>query len=410
MPSVLMGDEIVATWQFEPDWSNDFTTDYEFRTEIITSRDGTEQRIATRDKARVSYTFSTLVDDYDFRNFAGFANSWQARPVLMPEWTRLIEVGAAATIGQSSVTVASTDDWLVEGANVSITWGDRSLSQQAIMSVESVVGSTVTFTAPLTADIPADAIITPMFYGRLDSTITAKHNRERTATVDVKFAVDPGYEQQIVSEAPSTYDGRELFMLEPDLSTEMTSDFTSMLETLDYGYGRMTHFTPITYNDRVTKMTHLGVGRVEIDALRDLFLRQRGQQGEFFMPTFSEDLRMRSSLGAGQSTMRVLGAEVFENYANLKVFRHICIIMRDGTSHRFKVSEINSITDSQGTDSTLTLQSAATSTINPVDVFMVCWLPLWRFVSDKLSVQWRSDQVASVSYSMKTIPYVTAEA
>jgi hypothetical protein len=220
----------------------------------------------------------------------------------------------------------------------------------------------------------------------------------------------PGYEQQIVSEAPSTYDGRELFMLEPDLSTEMTSDFTSMLETLDYGYGRMTHFTPITYNDRVTKMTHLGAGRVEIDALRDLFLRQRGQQGEFFMPTFSEDLRMRSSLGAGQSTMRVLGAEVFENYANLKVFRHICIIMRDGTSHRFKVSEINSITDSQGTDSTLTLQSAATSTINPVDVFMVCWLPLWRFVSDKLSVQWRSDQVASVSYSMKTIPYVTVEA
>ncbi len=61
-----MGDQTRA-WNFPIQWARSFGEEIRFRTEIITSKNGTEQRIAQRAEPRVSYDFDSFLNQEDFR-------------------------------------------------------------------------------------------------------------------------------------------------------------------------------------------------------------------------------------------------------------------------------------------------------------------------------------------------------
>lgn len=61
-----MGDQTGA-WSFPIQWARGFGEEFRFRTEIITSRNGTEQRIAQRQQPRMAYDFESFLNFANFR-------------------------------------------------------------------------------------------------------------------------------------------------------------------------------------------------------------------------------------------------------------------------------------------------------------------------------------------------------
>lgn len=71
-------------WNFPIQWSRAFGEEIRFRTEIITSRRGVEQRIAQRANPRISYDFESFLNFKDFREALLRLNENQGRPIHFP--------------------------------------------------------------------------------------------------------------------------------------------------------------------------------------------------------------------------------------------------------------------------------------------------------------------------------------
>lgn len=78
-----MGDQNRA-WNFPVQWSRAFGEEIRFRTEIITSRRGNEQRIAQRANPRIGYDFESFLAGDDFREALLRLSENQGQPIHFP--------------------------------------------------------------------------------------------------------------------------------------------------------------------------------------------------------------------------------------------------------------------------------------------------------------------------------------
>ena len=397
-------------WPFPPDWSNEFRVSYEFKTEVITSRSGKEQRRADRAVPRIDAEFSAIVMEYAFRSMLGLLAMNQNALLMMPDWSSATALSDQANAGATTVYLDDSPDWLSVGMDVAFIWGEPGevMHEQAVIA--SIGTGSIVLTAALSKDVPADAYAYRTWQGTMSTETTSKMHGDRMSEVSVKFSVDPGFEKQpSAGSAPLTYQGRELFMLEPNWQNDISVDFATILNTVDYGHGRIGYERPVAFNSRKVQFTYLATERQSAFDFRNFFLRLYGQQGEFFMPTFTEDLRLRANTASGVNQLRVLGADIAANFAGSTVYGNIVIFYTDDTHDLHQVTSISTVTDSLGADSVLHISPNTTRAIKLDDVRMVCWLPLWRSITDQIALQWVTDEIANIGLSLKTIETLGAE-
>lgn len=397
-------------WTFAPDWNREVRVTYSFLSEIITSREGREQRIAQRNTPRLNYEFSVLLEGYDYRSLLAQMSSSQWASLLMPDWSRPVFLRRDHTAGETILRLEAPDTWLSDGVDAVLIWDNAGAIDHLLVSVTDAASSSATISVALPRAVPKGAALHFMRQGHLSQSLKGTMQTDRLVTMTVSFNVDPGFEELTTApSAPLTYSGRELFLIEPNWTRPPSIELLSSLETLDYGRGRMGFFSPVPFQDRVMGAEFLGVNRTEIDEIVDFFRRQKGQQGEFYMPTYTEDLRLRSNGASGASVLRVVGSDVALHFADSLVYKHIVIFFDDGTKEIYGVTSIDTISDATGQDSRLHLSSPLGQAVTVGNVDMICWLPLCRLMSDDLVVQWVSDEVANIGVTIKTLEHLPAE-
>lgn len=397
-------------WPFAADWDREVRLTYEFMTEVITSENGKEQRISNRSDPRITIEYDSIVAEFDYQRAAALLNAQQNAPVLMSDWSRPATLSTTSTAADTRLPVVEVEPWMRAGVVASTVWEGVSGAVAIQNTITSCSTNWLNLSAVLGADVPEDAAVYRTWPGRLRSKISARLHTDRLVNISTRFDVDPGFENLgTIPPAPLLYQGRELFLAEPDWSADLSIDFEAVLETLDYGKGRVYHTTPVPFNTRFMSATYNLVGRDEIDALQNFFFRLRGQQGEFFMPTFTEDMRLRNTSGVGASQIRVIGTDAIDTIAVSEVHKNIALVFEDGQIETYEVVSTVSLNDELGVDSHLVLDRPLTRIARPSDVSMVCWLPLWRLLSDNMTVVWRDDQKATIGLSMKTLETLPAE-
>ena len=398
-------------WPFAADWGREVRISYEFSTEVITSENGKEQRIANRTAPRMKVEFESLVPEFEFQVAAAKLHGQQNQEMLLPDWTRHVYLKEEAAVGSQALPVTRYAGWMREGMVVAVVWQGE-LGAQAIEVVvdayDAILG--LQLLAPITVDLPRDAFVCRTWPGRLDMKIAGRMHNDRVMTVSTRFDVEPTMENfPAAPAAPITYSGRELFLIEPDWSSDLRLDFETVMNVLDYGKGRVHRTTPVPFNTRMLQATYFLPSRTEITAMRDFFRRLRGQQGEFFMPTFTEDMRLRVDADIEASNIRLVGTHAHGMFNASAVLKNIAIVYADGEIDCYGISNAVQLDDATGKDSRFTLDRPLDRAATRKDVAMICWLPLWRMLSDELVEVWTSDEVATVGLSMKTLETLPAE-
>lgn len=400
----------LPVWTFPPDWNKEVRVSYSFLTEIIESREGREQRISVRNKARISYDFAVLLEGYDFRTLAARLNTQQWAEMMMPDWTRPIFLNRDHSPGESALRVYESDSWATSGTDAVLIWDETGETQSQLVTVQSRSSTTVTIVDPITRTIPKGAALHRLSQGHLEPSIKGTMQTDRLIAANISFKIDPGFEYwPSVPEATETHDGRELFLVEPNWSTPPSIEFMASSETVDYGKGRIGYFSPIPFSSRLTGADFLAIGRTETNNLVDFFRRQRGQCGEFFMPTFTEDLRLRENAPNNTNQLRIVGPEAALHFSDSLVHKNIVIFYEDGTKEAHKVTRIEAFSDGVGADSIVYITPNTRRTVRVADVDMICWLPLCRLASDELVVQCVTDEIANVGMTIKTLEYLPVE-
>lgn len=401
----------MTIWPFLPNWRRQpYLVSREYRTEIITSRSGREQRRAMRQTPRKRIEYLTGVKGDCLRDFDRQVVASQREGRTIPERVRFVTLPSGLGSGATSVTIDPVPSWIAADAALMLVNG----ADQSVRTVASVVGTTVNFVESEAVIWPAGTRLHPALDGYLEATIPSQlmafAHRVWRGVVDVSviFHVDPGSEpEEDAGSAAATLAGREVFLTRPNRWTPISLNrLQEGAQSVDYGFGRVRRFFPVEFSTRLWEGSYTGCDFDNADELRQFFARMKGKQGEFYMPTWQADLVPTAGLTSAGTTITVSGTETDSTFSSSTVFKAIAVRKLDGT---WITRTVTNIAPSGG-NSEITVGAAWGEDVALGSIDMVSWLPVWRFASDILTMEWPRITVAETRMSFQMLENLEVEA
>jgi len=374
-------------WPFRINWDQNVTETVEFRTEIITTRSGREQRRALRAKPRWRYDFSGWEKGDNYRKLNNLLrkSGGQLWAVAHPaDWTALV---AEAAAGDNTVAVAELPEWAQDGVCAILEWGRN--QRELVRMREFASPGTITIDAVLVNTIPAGAKLRRAMYGVIGAPFTQNVRTTDVSDYSLTFNANPdGFYAMPEGTPYPTYDGYEVFAERPNYDKAIQFDFDPQYEQIDYGFGRVETFTPKNTSIDTRRMSFLGKTKAEAQALVKFFIRQKGQRGEFLIPTWSNDLKP-SSIGVNTLTFTDDTAKLLTNGP---LYEYVFFKLANGNYI------VNKITGAGG--STVSLLDDMSFPSQPVFVSL---MSRSRFATDSLAVDWRTGTVAEIVFTFRAV-------
>lgn len=387
-------------WEWVPNWSQPVSTVLEFKTDIFESRSGKEQRSALRDFPRRKINFSALSFEGSAMAFKSYAAKWFSRPALIPNYSQSVRLTEAAMQGDAFIELDEVPVWVTPQTNIILQRGD----QVEIKSVLNVSGNRINLTATLSKSW---AVGTQLYYGvsgRLANDTKVTAHTSRALEIDVKFDGDAGGEFWPEVGAPERmYEGYELFMRRPNFAASLQIDISQLRDLVDFGHGRTFQYIPANFMSETYQNEYHCYTQDETWALVDFFRRMKGQQGEFYAPTWTEDIRMMVPTVPNTANIRVKGIQFAADFADSTMHKHLMISLNDGRQLFRKVHQIFEVDDSIGHDSNIQVTEAWNEEITTDRVNHISWVMRYRLASDGITISQRTSDVAIINLSMKTL-------
>jgi hypothetical protein len=385
---------------FVPNWRETYTVAYEFKTDIFTSTSGKEQRRALRQAPRKRLEFTVTAKNELLRQIQGTIVANQNLPLVIAESPRMVSTTARQLAGTGAVAVDDTPDWLVPQATVLAVHGAVS----EVRKVAAAGGGSVAFAAEATIDWPPETRIYALVRGYLETSISMTRKTNTVAEMTMKVSVPPGSEVQAPLPAPPLmFNGRELWNHRPNWKDDPDFTYDHDRVTVDYGWGRTADYQIVPFGTMTGKWTFLGRNWHQVELMRQFFERQRGQRGEFYMPTWNADIAIVRPSPINSQVLRVHGTQFSKDFGSSTIHKAVAVLMRSGVWHYNLVESIGLLRDEYGDDSGIQVRDPWPEELRPDTVSMICWMPVWRFAVDELSVAWATNSVAQISLAMKTL-------
>lgn len=387
-----------TVWPLGPSRHDRVNVELEYRTDIIRSSRGKEsQRRVKRDRPRKTQTLPTSVQNACLQELLAILRMNNGKLFAIPDWTRREVMATAFANGGNSFTVASTPGWLVAGESIIVRDGSRS----ELYAVQSVSSGTVTLTATNGGDTwGAGTAFYLALEARFPRQVETSEVIRNTRKAAFEFDVEPGREFYAEPPAaPTTYNGRETFLTPPTIINARQTVNEHGRGGVDFDVGLKRHFINIPHGTEILAATWSKCTLAKIELLQDVFVRARGMAGEFYCPTWTQDMIPNTTAGSGTTTLEVAG-EYIADYNGSTVWKALAIEFTDGT---FELNTVNSIAAGSGV-STLTVATGWSKDIVPAEVSRCMWMPVRRFASDLFTVEWLINQRAGiVNLTMQTL-------
>ena len=397
---------------FWPNWSSPVRVIYEFKTEVITSRLGYEQRIAYRQSPRKSVEFEVLQIDgavAKHRAFRDLMRASQKAVVVVPEFPRRAFFDIDVAPDDSGFAMSNIPEWIYPGKKIILTDG---LSSE-LLTVNTVGGGIVSVTSYIGGYWSAsNSSIIAALSCYLGDSISGKVYLPTVTAHSIAAKQFPGDELPAASDGGSPgaiFDGREIFPFIPDWKTEFELNMQWPVDQVDYEYGTIIRLPIIDFPAQALKMSFWDQTEDKVDLARQFFTRMLGMQGEFFCPTFESDIVLKTVTPAGLNTVRIAGQDFYQTYVNSDACTAVMFYQADGSTFPAKVISVYMVNDFDGADTFMEFADNLPAAVGLTNTRMISWLFLARFGTDSLSVEWETLTVARYDMAVQTVRYVEAE-
>lgn len=376
-----------------PNWSRAVGIEYSFKTGIYTSRNGTEQREALRQTPRVSLKFSTVLSRAGIlRHTADMAANQLGPIAVRAEWSRA-ETSDPVLAGAFTFAVSVVPAWLFEGVTLTLT----DAVNEELVEVLDVTDTTVTVDTAFSQDFAAGTRVNLAYWTRPPEKVNFSAETDTLWTGNVRYDVLPGLPRSpCPPQMPFFYKGHELFLTKPNWRGKPKITFLQERDVFDPGLGKIVVSAPEEANHLQLQLGYSRTNSEDADAMIAFFLRQKGRRTAFWMPTWSRDILPSDTILPAANTFQIEGPDFRAAYTDDAVFQAMILFNADGSYQANRLESIGGTTNSE-----LSFQDNWLNSITSDSKIM--WLPLWRFATDTLDVQWLTDTVAETQFSIKTL-------
>src|SRR5699024_3243159 len=312
---------------------------------------------------------------------------WRDGAWMLPDETRNVTSTSLIGTGVDHVDVDSVPDWIHPGANLMFVNGPV----RDVRQVESISGNTVTFTTEMARAWPADSIIRPAMTSYLGKDIKVTRLNADAANVAVNHEVVERNPDN-VPDATKIMAGREILEVQPNYAAGLDDSHPMAREVIDYGFGQRARFTWADRPEVMREATYIGLSADKVRYLQVFFERHRGQLGEFWTPTWQRDIVLAEALTSGNALLKHDGADVYHMAQDNTAYRGLMVLLKDGTRIYRQVTAVGLT----GGQSQITVDTNWPSTIQPGEIEMISWMPVWRLASDKMVIEKTQQDKANV--------------
>ena len=390
-------------WRHPVNWSSPWEEEVSFATEIITSRDGSEQRIAQRVSPRISHRWKSWARGRDLAAVdSRFARDQGAEIAFIhpfapsDEFFRLNGNGDA---GDTFITVPASGkpSWFAVGRTVVLI--AASGLAEIVTLTSNALGTFYDIAEPLTNSFPAaTTYVHEALFGRIEGESALGAVTDGTGGFDMDVALSPGLNvARSFGSAATTYDGRELFDLSPNWSGGIPMRFDQVFDAHDFGRGPISRTFFQDFTARTFTLRYLVRDETTRDAILGNFYRARGRQKAFYAPLWVSTL-VPNAIASGVN-VSFTGPDVYRAFHDQQMYRHVRIRRRSGAD---LLREVTGITLDGGNNSIMVLASSVPA-VPLDDLIGMHWLLRVRHESDRLAMDWITHDVAEVSMALRAL-------
>ncbi|XAO53902.1 hypothetical protein [Pseudomonas phage Max] len=361
----------------------------EWKTDVLTTNDGSEQRVRLRKKPRQSFNVTYPIPYREMARAENLVYGWLTRRWAVALWSEAQQVGTLLA-GTTVINIDTTASDYRDGALIMIWESNR---KSATADVGIVSAGTLTLNRPL-AETFNNPWIVPVRLGRIVGNVsraTSGYNGslEMTYEFSDNIDLDP-------PAAPTQFLGYDVYFDEALKNGEaLTDSLQARVDVVDYGTAAGASFySPWTYTRIGRPYKFLLQGLQDIWNFRKFLHRRAGRLRPFWVPTFENNMRIAQT---GELTQSIeVYADDYREFAPERT--HIGILLDDGT---WLLRTINAATAS-GTD-TAVIGLDAPININASRIRQISFLGLKRLDADRVELQWNSNRVLECTVRMMEI-------
>lgn len=393
----------VVLFELSPNWQNGFDERLEWKTAVIRSYDGTEQRTAQRVNPRRSYEFSVRsLDSRRSKRVESKLYGWQTRLFAIPVWPEESSLIASAAAGDTTIYCDTANRSLSAGVLVMLSAGNENTVET--VEVATVGSGSMTLDKPLQANWPIGTNVHPLSLAHSVNTVAGKRMTDSINEYRTAWAASPKEANvNIPAEAaPTTYRGSEIIEYQPNWARDLTQNFESDTFTLDGQTGHLLWDIKAPNPTIIRQYSWTLQGLDEVGQFKAFLGRRHGMQNPVFIPSWNEDFISvaTSAIGASSTTIDVYddGYHLFVNGGDIK---DITIALKDGS---FIHRRVTLSTDLEDGTVRLSLDNAVGIDINPEDIQIICNLAPYRLATDIVNIQWETNRIAIATTNMRLVP------
>lgn len=393
----------IIEWSIPPNWADPVDETLSYKTEVLTAFDGSEQRIALRSRPRRAFSFTPLAAGAQSREMQRLLSTWQNRVFAMADWPRGVRCPTGAPVGSAIVILDEPLAGLEPGGVVVFRQGNTS----RVLEVADVTGATLTLNAPLAEAVGPDTRVFRGLNVHAESSISSRRLTSAVGQLRGRFREMHVPSRAPASAAPVTWRGLEAFLTKPNWATQIDTQHEWNVDWVDSGRGAFDYRTPVDAVSDVRKMAFIARDRDEVAAFEAFFHRCRGRRGEFYAPTWDEDVALPDVvLPAGDLRLPVDDAADANRLSNERVYRNLLIRLADGTSLYRQAYAGGGSSSGAG----VLLDAGWPRDLYPGDVLAIHFLPRCRLASDDLTIRWLTDGKAEISLAFQVLPDIEEHA
>jgi hypothetical protein len=389
----------ITGWAWLPDWSNGVIERLEWKTDVLGSYDGREQRRALRLAPRKTFEFEFFVSGRERRYAEAAIWGWGSRSWALPIWPDGQRLTSAAVIGTYTVAIETTSRDFQADAFAMLHRDSRNFE---VVEIESVSPGALTLKRPLGVTWPAGlTTIYPARTARLADRVTLPRWTGTDAGARVSFDITDPIDYT-ASGGATTYRGLPVITRQPNWSEPFEEELQRKLAEIDNLTGRRVFEDESGLPALLQRMRWTLTSRAEQDAVRQLLYAMRGRHAAAWVPSFASDVTIVAAIFLADTAIDIEHQDYAKFIAQQTGRRDIRIETTTGAVYYRRIlssSEINSTTER------LTIDTALGVTLQLSDIALVSFMALMRNESDAAEIAYWTGDVADIAIAVRSFEH-----
>ncbi|MBT7443378.1 MAG: hypothetical protein HN790_05365 [Methylococcales bacterium] len=390
----------VVVFPFMANWDKTITQEYQWKTDVLQSYDGTEQRFKLRANPRQQFTFNTLTEGLETNRLDALLWNWQSRVFAVPLWVDAALLSKPVIANQAAIIVNTQHlNYQSEGLVVLING-----QQVKALEIAQVKNNELELKRVLNEPWPIGTIVCPALLARLPAQQTV--SRLTAGITQASWSFESDGNDDVQSETPvrinAIYRNHPVLTFQPNRSNPIDQQYLRLTSLLDNGVNTVTIDDHGKQPNIISSVELILENKAQIAEFKEWLKQCAGRHQSFWMPTWQADLHSLELMAKGSRNMIINNIGYAMHYQRQPGKQDVMILLRDGTRiYRHVTGAV--ISDSNSQKELLTFEKALSQPIQPKDILMLSFLGLCRLESDQVEFEWLTHDIARVGIKVRLL-------